>query len=40
MTTITIRLPDKLLHEMDHNAHAAHILRAEYVRRAIGTPKF
>lgn len=35
MITITIRIPDKLLHEMDCNAHASHMPRAEYVRRAI-----
>ncbi|OGT60158.1 MAG: hypothetical protein A3E85_04190 [Gammaproteobacteria bacterium RIFCSPHIGHO2_12_FULL_45_12] len=35
MTTISIRLPDKLLHEMDHHAHAANMARAEYVRLAI-----
>lgn len=35
MTSITIRLPEKLLHEMDRNAHASHMPRAEYVRRAI-----
>lgn len=35
MTTITIRLPDKLLQDLDYNAHASHIPRAEYVRRAI-----
>jgi len=35
MTTITIRLPEKLFQEMDRNAHAAHMPRAEYVRQAI-----
>lgn len=35
MTTISIRLPDRLLHQVDEQAHNLHIPRAEYVRRAL-----
>ena len=35
MTIVSIRLPEKLLHELDSQAHACHIPRAEYIRRAI-----
>ena len=35
MSTISLRLPDDLLKEVDKNAHALSIARAEYVRRAV-----
>jgi metal-responsive CopG/Arc/MetJ family transcriptional regulator len=35
MSIISIRLSDKLLHELDHNANAIHIPRTEYIRLAI-----
>ena len=35
MTIISIRLPEKLLHEVDQLAKANHIPRAEYIRNAI-----
>ena len=35
MSVISIRLPEQLLHELDHMAHILHIQRAEYVRKAI-----
>lgn len=35
MTTISLRLPDGLLREMDKHAHQLSIARAEYVRRAL-----
>lgn len=35
MSTISLRLPDDLLKEMDKNTHALGIARAEYVRRAV-----
>lgn len=35
MSTISVRLPNKLLHELDHHAQAAHLARAAYIRQAI-----
>lgn len=35
MATISLRLPDELLLEMDKYAHQLSIPRAEYVRRAL-----
>lgn len=35
MSVISIRLPEQLLHELDHMAHFLHIQRAEYIRKAI-----
>jgi metal-responsive CopG/Arc/MetJ family transcriptional regulator len=35
MSVITVRLPDKLLNELDKRAHAVHLHRAEYIRLAI-----
>lgn len=35
MSVITVRLPDKLLHDLDTHAHAIHLQRAEYIRLAI-----
>lgn len=35
MSVITVRLPDKLLHDLDAHAHAIHLQRAEYIRLAI-----
>jgi metal-responsive CopG/Arc/MetJ family transcriptional regulator len=35
MSVISIRLPDKLLYELDDSAHILHIQRAEYIRKAI-----
>jgi metal-responsive CopG/Arc/MetJ family transcriptional regulator len=35
MSLISIRLPEKLLDEIDHHARVIHIPRAEYIRMAI-----
>jgi predicted transcriptional regulator len=35
MTTLSLRLPDELLHEVDAFARQMHIPRAEYVRKAL-----
>ena len=35
MSIITVRLPEKLLHDLDSNAKAVHLQRAEYIRLAI-----
>ncbi len=35
MTTLSLRLPDELLHEVDSHAEQLHIPRAAYVRKAL-----
>lgn len=35
MTTLSLRLPDDLLHDVDMFARQMHIPRAEYVRKAL-----
>lgn len=35
MTTLSLRLPDDLLHEIDTSAEQLHIPRAAYVRKAL-----
>lgn len=35
MTTLSLRLPDELLHEIDIYADEMHIPRAAYVRKAL-----
>ncbi len=35
MTTLSLRLPDDLLHEIDTFANEMHIPRAAYVRKAL-----
>jgi metal-responsive CopG/Arc/MetJ family transcriptional regulator len=35
MTTLSLRLPDDLLHEVDISADELHIPRAAYVRKAL-----
>lgn len=35
MTTMSLRLPDELLHEVDTYAEQMHIPRAAYVRKAL-----
>ena len=35
MTTLSLRLPDELLHEVDSHADQLHIPRAAYVRKAL-----
>jgi metal-responsive CopG/Arc/MetJ family transcriptional regulator len=35
MTTLSLRLPDDLLHDVDAFARQMHIPRAEYVRKAL-----
>jgi predicted transcriptional regulator len=35
MTTLSLRLPDNLLHDVDDFARQMHIPRAEYVRKAL-----
>jgi predicted transcriptional regulator len=35
MTTISLRLPDDLLREVEERAEDLHLPRAEYVRRAL-----
>jgi metal-responsive CopG/Arc/MetJ family transcriptional regulator len=35
MSVISLRLPEKLLNQLDNGAQILHIQRAEYIRRAI-----
>lgn len=35
MSVITLRLSEKLLHDLESNARASHLPRAEYIRMAI-----
>jgi predicted transcriptional regulator len=35
MTTLSLRLPDELLHEVDNYAEQLHLPRAAYVRKAL-----
>lgn len=35
MSVITVRLPEKLLQDLDANAHTIQMQRAEYIRLAI-----
>jgi predicted transcriptional regulator len=35
MTTLSLRLPDELLHEVDSHAEQLHIPRAVYIRKAL-----
>ena len=35
MTTISVRLPENLLNEIDQKAKELHIARAEYIRKAL-----
>jgi metal-responsive CopG/Arc/MetJ family transcriptional regulator len=35
MSVITIRLPEKMLHELDAGAHLIKVPRAQYIRLAI-----
>ncbi len=35
MTSLSLRLPDELLHDVDEFAQQLHIPRAEYVRKAL-----
>jgi len=35
MSVITVRIPEKLLHDLDLMAHDIHVPRAEYIRLAI-----
>ncbi len=35
MSVISIRLPEQLLHQLDHMAQFLHMQRAEYIRKAI-----
>ena len=35
MTSLSLRLPDELLHDVDDFARQLHIPRAEYVRKAL-----
>jgi predicted transcriptional regulator len=35
MTSLSLRLPDELLHDVDDFAQQLHIPRAEYVRKAL-----
>lgn len=35
MTTLSLRLPDELLHEVDATAKQLHMPRADYVRKAL-----
>jgi Arc/MetJ-type ribon-helix-helix transcriptional regulator len=40
MATITLRLPDNIVHNIDINAHVLHISRSEYIRKAILSMNF
>lgn len=35
MTTVTLRLPDNIVHKLDINAHMLHMSRSEYIKKAI-----
>ena len=35
MSVISLRVPDKLLHDIDNGARTLHLQRAEYIRKAI-----
>lgn len=35
MTTLSLRIPDDLLHEVDDSAEQLHIPRAAYIRKAL-----
>lgn len=35
MTSITLRLPDNIVHKIDANAHTLHVSRSEYIKKAI-----
>ncbi|MBA3812948.1 MAG: CopG family transcriptional regulator [Alphaproteobacteria bacterium] len=35
MTTISLRLPDNIVHRIDVNAHLLHVTRSEYIKKAI-----
>jgi len=35
MTTLSLRLPDELLHDIDSHAEQLHLPRAAYVRKAL-----
>lgn len=35
MTTLSLRIPDDLLHEVDNSAEQLHIPRAAYIRKAL-----
>ncbi len=35
MTTISLRLPEDIVHRIDVNAHLLHVTRSEYIKKAI-----
>ena len=35
MTTVTLRLPEKIVHKIDTNAQALDMSRSEYIKKAI-----
>lgn len=35
MSIVTLRLPDNVVHKVDAYAHALHMSRSEYIKRAI-----
>lgn len=35
MTTVTLRLPDNILHKIDANANNLHLSRSEYIKKAV-----
>lgn len=35
MTTVTLRMPDNIVHSMDAHAKQLHLSRSEYIKRAI-----
>ncbi len=35
MTTVTLRMPDNMLHIIDVNAYNLHLSRSEYIKKAV-----
>jgi predicted transcriptional regulator len=35
MASVTLRLPENIVHKIDMNAHALHMTRSEYIKKAI-----
>ena len=35
MTTVTLRIPDNIVHNIDAHARSLHLSRSEYIKRAI-----
>ncbi|MBS0272695.1 MAG: CopG family transcriptional regulator [Proteobacteria bacterium] len=35
MASVTVRLPENIVHKIDINAHTLHMTRSEYIKKAI-----